>query len=226
MNTFPHESFITNGARRSAFSLIELLAVLAIMITLMSLAVPVYSLSGGATQFRFDVGQLDTQLQNAREYAMAHRTFVRAIFSEDSGEGGMLVVFIANPQRRHFESDTSNMSDALKWPLIQRPNRLRLALANEAADNGPGRDSPYDSRLGEFHRQIQERNIQTSAIIEFGPNGEASVMPDEASRFIGVPLTTTTGNESAESPGDAKAVIWINAASGRIWTENLDDSRS
>jgi prepilin-type N-terminal cleavage/methylation domain-containing protein len=200
---------------QSGFSMVELLTVLAVLALLTSLIVPAVSSLNRASSFRHDVAELGAMLREARAYAMANRTRVRAAFAPEDDR--MVVLFIAASGGGITPGADAAMEDPDHWRVLNRPRRLRLVITDEALDTGSGQNSPLQSTFGTLRRSVGKTQIETDTMIEFGPTGEARVLRDFASRFVGIPLVSSLPGDTSTDAGD---VLWINAANGRIWAES------
>lgn len=71
--------------RRAGFTLIEMIVVIAIMVTLMVLVMPSFTNIRGGTDFTSSAYNIAGALDQARAYAMANNTYVWVGFSEEDG---------------------------------------------------------------------------------------------------------------------------------------------
>lgn len=81
----------SRGAARHAFSLIELLVAISVMLVLASIATPVVISSAREHGFRFAVGQLVSAIGAARAEAMKSGTCMELVFEPGRGRGAVAV---------------------------------------------------------------------------------------------------------------------------------------
>src|ERR1700678_672955 len=80
--------------RRAAFTLVELLVVVGVIVLMMTLAIPAFNAIRGGTDFTSQVYDISGTLEQARAYAMANNTFVLVGIAEVSAQQSTS----ANPQ--------------------------------------------------------------------------------------------------------------------------------
>lgn len=95
-------------ARTPGFTLIELLVVVAVIVMMMTLAIPAFDAMRGGTDFASEVYDINGALEQARAYAMANNTFVlvgieevsasqsSSVSAQASGTGTVAVAVVAS----------------------------------------------------------------------------------------------------------------------------------
>jgi type II secretory pathway pseudopilin PulG len=143
--------------RRHAFTLVELLAVVGIMVVLFALLIPAFTGSksaGDITRASYDVaGALET----ARAYAQANNTYVWVGFFEEdgsgasqspavSGTGGRVVISIAaSRDGSHPNGGAAGLMDPTK--LVQVAKLIKIDNVHLAAfPDGSGTGSDFEGR--------------------------------------------------------------------------------
>ncbi len=115
-------------ARRqaTAFTLVELLVVVGVMVTLMALAIPAFQAVRGSTDFGSEIYNIAGTFEQARAYAMANNTYVLAgimevnasqastVVPQTSGTGSIAIAVIASKTGAR-PYDINGLSN---WPSI------------------------------------------------------------------------------------------------------------
>lgn len=182
---------------REAFSLIELLAVTAIVAMLGVVTLPAIQSLRGAGSVNRAIADLSGTLELARTHAMANRTYVRVLLAPiGPAEGRLnpgtvaLVVYSADGSSRN-----PDMTDTTAWPMLSRPLILdNLAISDSiqgagglstAADATPSGQNVPGDLMTAFPRAVPGvGTVQFSQVIQFGPSGEARVGFDQPARHI------------------------------------------
>jgi len=148
------------GRRRSAFTLIELLAVITVMVLLTALAVPAFNSinqSGDITKAVYD---LTAAVETARAFALGNSTYVWVGFFEEDGSRvsnfptaasgtGRVVISIVASRDGTSIYNSSNLSAIDPTRLIQvgaltKINNMHLATFPDAST--PGTGITFDTR--------------------------------------------------------------------------------
>lgn len=200
MNTPPQ---ISKRSRRpdAAFSLIELLSVMAIIVTLSAVSMPAITSIKGGGSVNKSVADLSSTLELARTYAMANRTYVRVILSEVPAAGDRLLPsIIAQPIYAANGTAAGDMTKSDEWPSLSRPlvlDNLKMydtmdgaaTAVNTSADVTPLGRNVQGAFMAPFTRALPGKGTQTfTGVIQFSPTGEARVSFDEPARFIKISL--------------------------------------
>jgi type II secretory pathway pseudopilin PulG len=197
--------------RRSvAFSLIELLAVMAIIVTLSAVSVPALQSVKGGSSVNKAVADLSSTLELARTHAMANRTYVRVLLGEISASGSRMVPqIIAQPIYSANGSALGDMSLTDAWPSLGKPlvlDNLRVFDTMEGATplNTSSDVTPMGSNVqGAFMSPVSRHTpgkgtLSYTGVIQFSPTGEARVSFDEPARHIKIAVDQPdAGNASA-----------------------------
>ena len=131
---------------RRAFSLIELIVVVGVMLMLMGLAVPAFSLIKGGNDFAAGVSMIANSLEQSRAHAMAHNTYVfwgiqecnanlpeEQVPQEDAGEGsgyGRVAVgaVVSLDGTRIYDPNAADMK--VDWETKTRSGGRLMQLGN------------------------------------------------------------------------------------------------
>ncbi|MDX2082010.1 MAG: prepilin-type N-terminal cleavage/methylation domain-containing protein [Terrimicrobiaceae bacterium] len=207
---------------RQAFSLIELLTVVAIVALLTGLTVPVLRTLGDARDVGQTVYQIADVLRQARAQAMARNTYVAVGFATQEettpappAQDRFVVLSsrISTDGRR--PSDWNSDAAALNLGKIYRFDRTTLAAV--ASSFGGTKQNP-DVRLdaisggSHFTRRMGGQTVSFSRVVEFGPTGEMRVVGQSLNRL------TELGLASANRPDDpaSSAALQIAGLTGTV----------
>ena len=154
-------------ARTPGFTLIELLVVVAVIVMMMTLAIPAFDAMRGGTDFASEVYDINGALEQARAYAMANNTFVlvgieevsasqsSSVSAQASGTGTVAVAVVASkdgtrPYQYLIDNSRSN-------------NTPNLAAPGTASITGSGNNYVAVTKLTNFS------NIHIVDLQGFGP---------------------------------------------------------
>jgi Tfp pilus assembly protein FimT len=219
-----------NRSRASAFTLVELLVVISIMIALMALAGPMLLRpSVDITQASAD---LEGYITLARNYAMSRNTYVRVLFSEDreSVKPSVTVLAIASADGTLQNDSSKNMSDPSLWTGI---GSKHLVLKNIVLDDNliDGKivteETPRVTFVDDVKIDIENltRTIKGQEIIfdmgaiQIQPSGEMRLDKDVSIRSFAVGLV------NPDKPNNP-ALLQINGYSGSIKVLRAEDGVS
>lgn len=208
--SYPLQNPPRQHRRLSAFSLIELLAVMAIIVTLSAVSVPaIQSVKGGSTVNKA-VADLSSTLELARVHAMANRTYVRVLLAEvPAGGNQMLPQLIALPIYAANGTAGGDMSVLNDWPALSKPlvlDDLKVfdtiegsAPVVTSSDVTPMGTNVQGTIMSPVSRQVGGRGALTfTGVIQFSPTGEARVSFDEPARYIKIGVDQPqTGNATS-----------------------------
>lgn len=210
--TFP----LRRRAGPSAFSLLELLTVMAILAVMMSTMIPALSglkTAGDVTRSAYDIAGT---LEQARAYAMANNTYVYVgLIERDSqdpskAETGQILMVAMRSQdgTRGFAADNL-------FPLTKLCRMENMHLADDLPNEG-GLSRP---RTSEANRVANDAFVAQSSftcsglsftkIIQFSPRGMASVQSSTTSvaQWIEIGLTASHGGTAASPQNCAVLVL-------------------
>jgi len=202
-----------SSARRyaTAFSLIELLAVMAVITVVMAAAVPAISGLKSTGNLSSAAYEIAGTLEQARAYAMANNTFVYVGFAErdqmnDSASGRSQIVMAAMGSKNGSRTfDPANLSPLTR--LRKLPNvRLEEGLPNSGSMTRPVAQSGYQVANDAFSAEdsFTVSSVTFTKILQFDPRGMASVQ----SRSTTVPQWMEIGLVGATgSSADCAAVV-------------------
>lgn len=199
--------------RREAFSLVELLSVIAIVCILAALVSVAFSALNGAGQVNRAVSNLVGTLELARAHAMANNTYVRvALGSLDSNNDknptlGVFVFYSTDG------SKTESLSQQGSWRLVGKPLLLENFAVDDALCPGGGTvqtQFPSDSDISPVAYKYGQLNLTLDAFIQFAPSGQASVMANEPARSIEI------GVDQLPAAGTNPFVIRLSGVTGSV----------
>ena len=213
------DSLIGCRFQKNAFTLVELLVVMAIMIAMVGLLVPALSGlkgSGDITKTAYDISG---SLELARTYAMGNNTYVWVGFFEEDptkgngnpGQGRLIVSIVASKDGTKIYQDASSpaapldatrltqVSSLLKFnnthlDLIPAENIVRPILTStnsQVADSSFDQPAPNGTT---FTYPLSGKTYTFAKIIQFSPRGDATRIVSTSTRLMEIGLRPTHGN--------------------------------
>lgn len=204
---------------RQAFSLIELLCVLAVISLMVSAVVPV---AGYMTGGNLNLVQTQVQgvLDGARHFAMANRTCVRVGFAEvtSSGYGSVAIHCLQSTSGNSVYDTSDDLNEESRWrsldkPIVLEGVRLDATLPSRLSDSG----SPVnglESGFTPFQRKLRGAEVEYRHVIQFDPRGQFTLEPDRAVRSAVIGFQ----NSRKQAVG-----IILTGATGRVQAFRLED---
>ena len=202
---------ISQGTQKGgAFSLIELLAVIAVMSLLISLAVPVMSGLQSSGKMNDAVTRVSLMLDQARDYAMAHNSYVWVGFKEADDDGGVQVSAVAGTTG--MSTDIGSAGTLRQISKVELFDRIKYRNGSGDLSGMETANNVSESKIGTFNQSKQGKTIQFNHIVQFSPSGEARVGVDQPKRWIEVGFQPSVGDATN---GDV-AALQISATSGQV----------
>jgi len=167
-----------------AFTLIELLCVMAIMGLMLVLVVPVTGALKGSGSVNDATLNVSLILEQARAYAMANNTYVWVGFSEDQTGGNSKVTVSAVAGTTGLASDIA--SSSTYRPVIKPKSFENIRIQPEVPSSLPGRaiaDNISGSSISTFSQRIANSDTTFRQVIQFEPKGSARIKVEQ-SRWI------------------------------------------
>lgn len=222
------ESPLPSIRRRHGFSLVELLAVMAILATLSAVTIPAVQSLRGAGSVNRAISDLSGVLEMARVHAMANRTYVRVLFTTlPPGNGRVNPATVAlMVSAADGSMHNGDMTDSTVWPALSRPlvlDNLGISDSLQGAggfstgtDATPSGGNVTGEMMPAFQRQVPSLGTVTfDQVIQFGPNGEARVGFDQPSRHISLGLAQRGANGEASRTENA-FILRLSGVNGSI----------
>jgi len=175
--------------RCGAFTLIELLTVLAIVAALTSLSVPAFHSVKGAAMVDKAVSDLSSTVELARMYAMANHTYVRVGFSDVTlfpvdPTPATVIVTIYSVDGTLDAASSTDMADSSKWPMLGKAMILNNLKANDTL-GASSDDTPSDTDIAQLSRRVGNLGVVSfKSFIQCNPKGEICVSTSGPSRYI------------------------------------------
>lgn len=202
---------------RLAFSLIELLAVMAVVTVMMAAAVPAISGLKSTAGLSTAAYEIAGTLEQARAYAMANNTFVYVGLAErdqmDAGQPGKGQIVLAamgskNGSRSFDAANLSPLTRLRKLPHV----RLEENLPQSGEMTRPPTQSGQQVANDGFAAQnsFTLAGITFSKILQFDPRGMASI----PSRFPTAPQWLEIGLVGANGSAADCAAVMIDGVTG------------
>lgn len=206
-----------------AFSLMELLAVLALVAILVVAGLPAIASLSRGNQFTRNVYHLCETLQFARAKAMGENTYVwvgllpQAAGDADNPSGSDRVVLVAVSARNGLASDLA-AGNVHAETRVEFLDRLRVSPIDAASLPAPGREtsdvddlsaSTLADAQGALTRTFAGKTLTFAQLIQFDPRGAARIK-STASKWIEIGL-----RPDGEGARSSFGVIQINGLTGQ-----------
>ncbi len=196
---------------RGAFSLVELLIVIAIVAVLSSLALPAFNSirnAGGLTKTANDISGI---LEQARAYAMAQNTYVWVGFRTSQANGtDMLAVGV-------IASKTGSSNPAQDVVQLGKISRFENVQLVKLPDPGARPATNVDQLVGAADSSLSfssGTNSFSSQVIRWDSRGEARISSSQISRFIEIGLQASSGGAIRNASN--YAALQIGGLSGAV----------
>jgi prepilin-type N-terminal cleavage/methylation domain-containing protein len=194
---------------KAAFSLVELLAVMAIIVALSAVSVPAIQSVKGGSNVNKALADLSSTLELARTHAMANRTYVRVLLAEvPAGGNSLFPQLVALPVYSANGTASGDMALTEEWPALGKPlvlDDLKIfdtldgaTPVNTSGDVTPMGANLQGAKMANVLRPIQGRGSLTfTGVIQFAPTGEARVSFEEPARYIKIAIDQPQANGAA-----------------------------
>jgi len=196
----------------AAFTLVELLAVLATTGILATLAIPPISSLKRAESMNQTVSEISLLLDQARTYAMAHSTYVWVGFAPDTESQQLSVGVVMGTT-----GETSDLcSPATCPPLakIRRYDHVMLDDISGIAGMSTNAEKIGSSQIASFQQSSGGVTVTFKEVLQFCPQGEATINTTRGSAHcIQIGLQTVRGSNAH---GPNAAVIEVASLSGQV----------
>jgi prepilin-type N-terminal cleavage/methylation domain-containing protein len=201
MNETPRSMPEIRALDRSAFSLLELLAVLAmigILATFGGLAVsPVIR----GSELNRAVAVTTALFEGSRQYALSHNTHTYVAFAEKAG-GDLVVASFASPhgvESVGLSSETITEVNGRDLVSLARPNTFKQVSLRGLPD-GAGGYMDLEPGGAQITNRAEDQPTQFDRIVHFTPAGEARL---SESKILGIRFSLEDSRVQAESSGRA-----------------------
>jgi len=180
---------LSRSSRQTAFTLIELLTVLTILVAVTSLSVPAFQTVLSASKMEKAASDLSGAIELARTYAMANHTYVRMGISDATTFPGYstpaTVVVTFYPMDGTLDAaGSADMADASKWQMLGKALILSGLQANDQLGSSTD-DTPSATNIASFSRNVSSlHQVEFKSFIQCNPNGETCVSTSTPSRYI------------------------------------------
>ncbi|MBN8712284.1 MAG: hypothetical protein J0I10_23165 [Verrucomicrobia bacterium] len=217
-----------------AFSLVELLTVVALLVVLLSFSGPAIRAIAGAGSVRKAISDVADTCELARTYAMTRHTYVRVALAQLPAGGRfatpVTVVVVISPAEGSLASDTAaDMGNRERWHLVTRPLILEnLCVYDDLQAGMPDTSNdalPSGTDIGSFTRDIPSLGAVTfSSILQFSPSGEAGVLKNEPSRYIRIGFDEPSGSDNtAARRGRNPFILRLSGINGSLTVLRKED---
>ena len=193
---------------RSAFTLIELLIVIAIVALLSALTLPAFNSirnAGGLTKSANDIAGI---LEQARTYAMAQNTYTWVGFRRDNADtpSDTLVVGVIASKI----GSTNPAADAVPLGKLARFDNVKIVELSPSPATTAATDQLTKSTLA----FTNGANKFISQVIRWDSRGQASINPPQLSRLIEIGLQDSAGGAIRNASNNA--AVQISGLSGTV----------
>lgn len=194
---------------RSAFSLIELLIVIAIIAMLSALALPAFNSirnAGGLTKTASDIAGI---LEQARAYAMAQNTYTWVGFQTNQTNGMdtlAVEVFASKTGSSNPTNDVVQLGKITRFENIQITNNLPA--------NSGARPAPNVQLMDATNFAFANTNWANPQVIRWDSRGEARINASQLSRLIEIGLQGSAGGTIRNASNNA--AVQIGGLSGAV----------
>ncbi|HET6410278.1 MAG TPA: prepilin-type N-terminal cleavage/methylation domain-containing protein [Chthoniobacteraceae bacterium] len=193
-----------------AFTLVELLAVIAVMVILMALSAPLVGSLRSAGNMNQSVLEVSMFIEQAQAYAMANNTYVWVGFREDATKPSVTIVAVAGTTGVVSDIDNASTRRVVNKP--QEHYNLRLHDVTGLPGMAPA-DSVSTSDIKTFLHKVGASSVTFEKVIQFSPHGGARIKPTAISRWIQIGLQPMNGN----TPNDKNmAALQIAGLTGQV----------
>jgi len=194
---------------RSAFSLIELLIVIAIIAMLSALALPAFNSirnAGGLTKTANDIAGI---LEQARAYAMAQNTYVWIGFQTNQANGTDTLAVEVVASKTGSSYSTGN--DVVRLVKITRFENIQLT--NLPANSG-ARPAANAQLMDATNIAFPTSGTNNCKVIRWDSRGEARINASQLSRLIEIGLQGSAGGIIRNASNNA--AVQIGGLSGAV----------
>jgi len=190
-----------------AFSLIELLSVIAIISLMMTIGASVFGSLRGSGNMNSAVFGISLLLEQARSHAQANNVHVWVGFREDGDT--LMVASVAGVTGSSADIQSSNTLSALMKP--KRFEKIEIGSASGFDGMASGAEEIEVSNDMQFTVGAHGTSgVTYDRVINFAPNGEAKADSQSTSRWIQVSLKPTTANLAND------AAIQVSGLTGQV----------
>jgi prepilin-type N-terminal cleavage/methylation domain-containing protein len=195
--------------RQRAFSLVEILVVLAIMSILMGIGVKTMT-GQGSQEFTKGLSEVSGTLELSQTQALSSRATVRVLIGMDADD--LVILPLSFAQGGTPTDDESNeMENGKTWTPISKPVVVKNIKLND--EFVPLSDEILllsDSKTKPVTRKVAGKEITFENMIQFSPSGEATL--DNTGKAIrGIQWGIETLGAKSQ-----KAVIRVSGLTGRV----------
>jgi prepilin-type N-terminal cleavage/methylation domain-containing protein len=163
--------------RALAFSLIELLTVIAIVSILAAVSIPAITSLNRSGNINNTILKVSLQLEQARSYAMAHNTYVWVGFAQDSNKATVSMAIMASKTGQ--KSDLTQPNNQQFLTKVQTFEQTGLTKASQWSSQLPDLatdgDDVTESLLGSFQQTSGTKTYQFTKVMQFSPGGDVSI---------------------------------------------------
>ncbi|MES2307549.1 MAG: type II secretion system protein [Verrucomicrobiota bacterium] len=205
-----------HSIHQKAFSLVEILVVLAIMSILMGIGVKTMT-GQGSQEFSKGLSEVSGTLELSQTQALSNRSTIRVLIGVD--ENDLVILPLSFSQGGTPSDDESNdMENSKSWVPISKPVIVKNIKLND--EIVPPSDEILllsDSKTKSVTRKVSGKEVVFENMIQFSPSGEATL--DNTGKAIrGIQWGMETLGAKPK-----KAVIRVSGLTGRVQVLREED---
>ena len=200
-------SMKTYSSQKRAFSLVEILVVLAIMSVLMGIGMKAFS-GQGSQEFSKGLTQISGILELSHAQSTSTRSTIRLLIGLDDQD--MIIVPLSCSDEAEA-SLTNTVEDSKAWSPTSKPIAIKnLHFSDEFVPEKEGFILLSEATPIDINRSVAGKEINFTTMIQFSPQGEVLIYGSEKStRGIQFGVQSTGAKPQ-------KAAIRISTLTGRV----------
>jgi prepilin-type N-terminal cleavage/methylation domain-containing protein len=193
-----------------AFTLVEMLTVTFVIAILATIAIP--SISGLSNEGNMNqaIGGISSLLEEARAYAMGHNTYVWVGFTPNATTQQLTVGVVGGNTGEITDLASSAYSPITPLHVYNYFSLASITGLTGMAANG---DSITASQIGAFSQTGRGTMVTFTDVIQYSPQGVASVLANSSSHWIQIGLQPIRGSKTNDPN---VAVFQVGALTGQV----------
>lgn len=197
----------TYSSQKRAFSLVEILVVLAIMSVLMGIGMKAFS-GQGSQEFSKGLTQISGLLELSQAQSISTRSTIRLLIGLDDQDMILLPLSCSDEGEA---SITNTIEDSKAWSPTSKPIAIKnLHFSDEFVPEKEGFALLSTATPIDISRSVAGKEIKFESMIQFTPQGEVLLQGTEkASRGVQFGVQSTGAKPQ-------KAIVRISTLTGRV----------
>lgn len=179
------------AATGKAFSVIELLMVVAVMSVLLALTVPFTSAQSTSGRLNDAILGSSLMFEQARAHALSNRTYVWLGFNDNPASGTLTIAVVAGASGSEGDIHSAATFRPLMKPKTFR--NIRMSSVTGLAGMSDETDSVENSTIVNFHQVVGGHPMTFTQVIQFTPSGGVQIDNEAVSRWVQVGMQSLRG---------------------------------